>query len=150
MTEINRNSKVQHLVNMVDESELSNQAITVFAWSSKRHMVLHYADGRLCIFYWLIPHTFHRVLFSVSLIGNSTCWNSLSGFSGRSSYQRTPFQSHHVQNVSFLGWTSDFGAVGGGPLHLPNDLFYVTLLYSIHFLSTVTVCFKNGTFSLFQ
>ena len=49
MTEINRNSKVQHLVNMVDESELSNQAITVFAWSSKRHMVLHYADGRLCI-----------------------------------------------------------------------------------------------------
>ena len=34
MTEINGNPKVQYLVNMVDESELSGQAVTVFAWSS--------------------------------------------------------------------------------------------------------------------
>ena len=49
MTEIKRNSEVQHLVNTVDESELPNQALIVFAGSSKRHM-LHYPDGRLCIF----------------------------------------------------------------------------------------------------
>ena len=67
MTKIHRNSKVQHLVNTVDESELPNQAITVVAWSSKRHVVLPYAEGRLCIFCWLTPDTFHRVLLSVKL-----------------------------------------------------------------------------------
>ena len=32
---------------MVDESELPTQAVTVFAWSSKKHVVLGYPDGRL-------------------------------------------------------------------------------------------------------
>ena len=31
---------------MADESELLSQAVTVFAWSSKKHAVLHYPDGR--------------------------------------------------------------------------------------------------------
>ena len=38
--------------------------------------------------------------------------------------------------------------VGGGPFRLPHDLFRYALLYSIHFSSPVTICFKNGTFSL--
>ena len=33
-----------------DESELPSQAVTVFAWSSKKQVVLHYPDGRLCTF----------------------------------------------------------------------------------------------------
>ena len=41
MTKIN----VQCLVNMANESELPSQAITVFAWSSKQHAVLHYPNG---------------------------------------------------------------------------------------------------------
>ena len=49
-TEINGNPKVPCLVNMVDESELPSQAVTVFAWSSKKHVVLCYPDGRLCVF----------------------------------------------------------------------------------------------------
>ena len=32
-----------------DESELPSQAVTVLAWSSKKHAVLHYPDGRLCM-----------------------------------------------------------------------------------------------------
>ena len=34
-------------MNMVDESELPTQAVTVFAWSSKKRAVLDYPDGRL-------------------------------------------------------------------------------------------------------
>ena len=60
----------------LDESELPRQAVTVSAWSSKKHSVLHYPNGRLCIFCWLIPDAFHWVL-SVGLIGSSTCWNCL-------------------------------------------------------------------------
>ena len=42
--------KVQCLVNTADESELPSQAVTVFAWSSKKHVVLHYSDERVCVF----------------------------------------------------------------------------------------------------
>ena len=49
MTEINRNPKMQCLVNRADESELPSQAVTVFAGSSKKHAVLHYPDG-ICVF----------------------------------------------------------------------------------------------------
>ena len=48
-TEINGNPKVQCLVNTVDESELPSQALTVFAWSPKRHAVLSYPDGHSCL-----------------------------------------------------------------------------------------------------
>ena len=60
-------------------------------------------------------------------------------------------QSHHVQNINFLRSRSAFGAVGGGSFHLLHDFFCFMLLYSIlsNFLSPVTICFKNGAFSLF-
>ena len=65
-------------------------------------------------------------------------------FSGR----RTPFQSHHIHNITFFGWRWAFGVVCGGSFRLPHNLFPSTLLYSIHFSSPVTICFKNGMFSL--
>ena len=68
-------SKVQCLVNTVNESELSSQAVTVVAWSSEKHVVSCYPDGRWCIFCWLIPDTLHQVLLSVGRTGSSTCWN---------------------------------------------------------------------------
>ena len=84
--EINGNPKVQCLVNTVDETELSSQAVTVFPWSSKKHVVLCYPDGKLCVFCWLIQGAFRRVLLSVGLIGSSICWMELIiWFSGRSS-----------------------------------------------------------------
>ena len=70
----NWKSKVQCLVNTVDESELPSQAVTVFAWSSKKHAVLRYPDGRLCVFCWLILDAFCWVPLSVALSGSST-WN---------------------------------------------------------------------------
>ena len=36
---------MQCLVNMAHESELPSQAVTVFAWSSKKHVVLIYDKG---------------------------------------------------------------------------------------------------------
>ena len=44
-TGVNGHSKVQCMVNTADESELTNQVVTVFAWSSKKHAFLHYPDG---------------------------------------------------------------------------------------------------------
>ena len=58
----------------------------------------------------------------------------------------TSFQSHHIRNITFFGRRLAFGVVGGGSFRLPHDLFHSTLLYSIHFSSPVTICFKNGMF----
>ena len=72
-TKINEYLKVQWLVNTADESELPRQAVTVFAWSSKKHAVLPYPDERLCIFCQLILDAFHQALLSVGLIASSIC-----------------------------------------------------------------------------
>ena len=49
--------------------------------SPNKHAVLLYPDGRLCVFCWLVPDTFHRqVLLSVGLIRISACWNESFGF----------------------------------------------------------------------
>ena len=34
----------------MDESEFPSQAVTIFAWLSKKHAVLCYPDQRLCVF----------------------------------------------------------------------------------------------------
>ena len=47
---INGNLKVQYLLNTVVESEFPSQAVTVFAWSSKKYVVLRYPDERLNVF----------------------------------------------------------------------------------------------------
>ena len=47
--EINGNSKVQCLVDVINESELPSQVVTVFAWCSRKQrkqMISHYPDGR--------------------------------------------------------------------------------------------------------
>ena len=49
-TKINGLSKVQCLVNTVNKSKVPNQPVTVFAWSSKKHEVLCYPDGKLHTF----------------------------------------------------------------------------------------------------
>ena len=67
--------KVHCLMNTVDESELTSQPVKVFAWSSKKRVVLPYPERRLYVFCWLIVDNFFRVLLSFSLIGSSTCWN---------------------------------------------------------------------------
>ena len=71
---------MQCLVNMMDESELSGHTVTVFAWSSKKCVVLHHPDGKLSAFYLLILEAFPHVLLSVALTGSSACWNELFGF----------------------------------------------------------------------
>ena len=58
----------------------SQPSCNSIAWSSKKHAVLHYPDGRLCVFCWLIPDAFCRVPLSVGLTGSSTCWNQSFGF----------------------------------------------------------------------
>lgn len=56
------NKKVQCLVNTADKSKPSSQTATVFAWSSKKHVVLCYPGGGLSIFCWLIlEHCFQLV-----------------------------------------------------------------------------------------
>ena len=64
---------------MADESELPSQAGRVFAWPPKKHVILHYLVGRVCIFCWLILDTFCHVLPSAGLTGSST-WNWSFGF----------------------------------------------------------------------
>ena len=135
------------LVNTADESELPSQAVTVFAWSSKKHAVLYYPDGILCIFCWLIPDVFRRVLLSVGLIGTVLVGiNRLVFWKELIIEDSLPIPAY--TQITFFGWRPAFGVVGGCWFHLPHHLFRSTLLHSIHLSSPVTICFKNGTFSL--
>ena len=63
-TKINGTLKAQCLVNIVDKSELSSQVVTISAWLSEKHAVLHYPDGRPCMFCWLILDTSLSTAFS--------------------------------------------------------------------------------------
>ena len=60
---------------------------------------------------------------------------------------KTPFQSHHI-HITFSDWRLAFGVIGSASFHLPYDLFFPMLLYSICFSLPVKICFKNGKFSL--
>ena len=135
------NKKVQCLVNTADKSKPSSQTATVFAWSSKKHAVFHYPDGRLCILHWLILDAFYWVVFSVGL--NGSILGLITWFSGRSSLLILSCMQHHLpcmKSSLWCGWCGSF--------YLPHFLFCSTLLYSTHFSSPVTICFKNGMFSL--
>ena len=89
----------------------SQPSLTVFAWSSKKHVVLHCPDGRQCVFCWLIMDAFHQVLLSVDLIRNRTCWNLCFGFPEGAHYRHTlpilPYTQHHflwMKTGLWCGW----------------------------------------------
>ena len=106
------------------------------AWSSKKHAILHFSDERLCIFCLLIPDAFCRVLPSVGAV--------LAGIY-HSVFQKELIikdsQFHHIHITKTCLWC-------GGSFQLPHDLFHSILLYSIHFSSPITICFKSEMFSL--
>ena len=100
-TKINGLSKVQCLVNTVNKSKVPNQPVTVFAWSSKKHEVLCYPDGKLHTFCWLIPDALsstaaafswsHREQYLLELI----IW-----FSGKNSWKDSlPIPSYKQHNL---------------------------------------------------
>ena len=136
---------MQCLVNTVDESELPSQAVTVFAWSSKKHVLLHYPDGRLCVLLTNSRSFSSSAAFSWSnweqylleLVNHLVFWKELIN-RGLPSNPTIYTTSHSLA----------FGVVGGGSFRLPHNLFCSTLLYSIHFSLPVTTCLKTGTISL--
>ena len=134
------------LGNMVEESEFPSQAVMIFVWSSKKHVVLHYPNERLCSFYWLILDAFHWVLLSVSLTGSSTSWNWLFGFLGGAHYRG--LLSNPTIYTTSPSLDEAFCVADGGSFRLSHDLFHSTLLNSIHFSLPVTIYIKNGTLSL--
>ena len=101
---------MQCLVNTVDESELNNQAVViVFAWSSKKQVVLHYPEGGLCVSCWLILDASLPVLLSGGLIGSSTCWICLvfqKELIIENSLPIPPYTQDHLlwMKTSLLGW----------------------------------------------
>ena len=70
-----------------------SQVLTVFAWSSKEQVVLHYPDERLWAFCWLTLGTLCRVKVSVGPTGSSTCWNQSFGFSEEAHNRGLPSNS---------------------------------------------------------
>lgn len=53
------------------------------------------------------------------------------------------YPQHH-----FLWIRPAFGLIGGSLFHLPHTLFHSTLLYSIHFSVSVTICSKKQNISV--
>ena len=116
-----------------------SQVLTVFAWSSKEQVVLHYPDERLWAFCWLTLGTLCRVKVSVGPTGSSTCWNQSFGFLEGVHQRGEPIQSHHTHNITFFEWRPAFGRVGGGSF----VQWTLPFMCSIHFSSTIT---KMGHF----
>ena len=129
---------MQCLVNMADESELPSQAVTVFAWSSQKHAVVHYPDGRLCVFCWLIPDTFRQMLLLVSLIGSIACWNWSFGFPEKAHNRGLPIPSypqHHLLWVKTGLWCGWWWFISIAPWSL---LFHIIVQYTL-FIARHTV-----------
>ena len=109
------------------KSKLSSQAAIVFAWSSEKHVVLCYPDGRLCFFSWLILE------FSSASFSWSNWEQYLLELFGFPEGVHNRGQSHHI-HITFFVWRSVLGAVGSGSLHLPHDLSSMPHpLFIIHF-----------------
>ena len=117
---------------MADESEPLSQIVTVLTWLSKQYVVLHYPDGRLCIFCCLIPNAFHWVLLSGGLIGSSTFRISCSVFQKELIIRGLPSNST-IYTTSLSLDENTFGVVGSGSFLLSYDYFHFTLLFSIYF-----------------
>ena len=103
----------------------TSQTVTVFAWSSNKHVVFHYADGRLCILHWLILDAFYWVVFSVGLIGG--IWGLITWFSGRSSLLILSCTQHHFPCMKSTLWCGWWWFILLAPWSL---LFHV--MYNIH------------------
>ena len=146
--EINGNSKVQCLVNVINESQPPSQVVTVFVWCSRKQrkqMILHYPDGRWWVFCWLIPDAFHWGLISVGLNGSSTCWNETFGLAHHRGCPSIDTTLPFLDEDWPLVWL-----VVGGSCHLPHDLFHSTQLYSTQFSLPNRICSKNEFFVMFQ
>ena len=146
--EINGNSKVQCLVNVINESQPPSQVVTVFVWCSRKQrkqMILHYPDGRWWVFCWLIPDAFHWGLISVGLNGSSTCWNETFGLAHHRGCPSIDTTLPSLDEDWPLVWL-----VVGGSFHLPHDLFHSTQLYSTQFSLPNRICSKNEFFVMFQ
>ena len=138
---------MQRLVNTADESELPGQALTVFACSSKKHVVLRYPGGILCSFCWLILDAFHWVLLSFGLTGSSTCWNWSFGFPEGAHSRGLPFNL----TIYTVSPSSDENQslVWFLVVHFACPMIYFIPLHcAISISSPITFCFKNGKFSL--
>ena len=136
--------KSRCLVNKVDQSELSSQAVNSFCLVIKETCSLTFSWSKIVVFSWLILDNF-ECLLSVGLNGNRTCWNELSGFpEGAHDRGLSSSPTIYITSPSLEGSLA-FGVVGGGSFCLPHDLFHSTLLYSIHFSLPITVL---KTFSL--
>ena len=95
-------------------------------------MVLHYTDGRLCIFCSLIPNVFHWVLLSCGLTGSSTFRISCLVFQKELIIKGLPSNST-IYTISLSLDENNFGVVGSGSSLLSYDYFHSTLLFSIYF-----------------
>ena len=130
--QINRNPKIQCLVNTVVESDMtvSQSRCDSFIPVIKEKCGLSPSWWK--IMHFQLPNSGY---FSLSAAFSWSNWEQyllelIVWFSGKSSKSRAPFQSHYLYSITFSGWSLVFGVVGGGSFHLPHNLFCSTLLFS--------------------
>ena len=114
------NPKVQCLVHMVNDSKFPRQAVTIFAWSSKRHVVLHYPD--------------------------SNTWNWSFGFPEwliiEDSLPIPRYTQHHLLWTNIGFWCGWF--ISLAPQSLPSHI--IITVYT--FITCHNLFFKSGMVSL--
>ena len=79
----------------------SYQAVTVFAWSSEKHAVLGFPDGKLCVFCWLILGAF--IQCSVIWLGAVLVGINHLVFQ-KELIRQDSFHSYHIPNIAFRSW----------------------------------------------
>ena len=101
------------------------QTVTVFAWSLKKHAVLHY------LMHHIILDAFHQVLHSVGLIGSSTCWNCLvfqKELIIEDSLPIPPYTQHHLLWMKTGLWCGWWWFISLAPRSL---LFHIIVQYPL-------------------
>ena len=137
--------KVKCLMNTGNESELPNQTVTLFDWSLKKHAVMF---SWWKILHFLLANSRRFLLSAVFRWSNLKQYLlELIVFLEGAPNGELP-SSPPCTHITLFGWRPAFGVIGRGSFLLHHSHFRSTLLYSIHFPSLVTICFKNGTFSL--
>ena len=103
------------------------------------------SNGKLCIFCWMILDTSLSAVFIWSNLEQYLLGNNCLVFQKELIIEDSlpiPEYTHHFCIKTGLG------LVGDDSVLLPYNLFFSTLLHSMHLSLPVTMCFKNGIFSL--
>ena len=108
------------------------KAVTVFAWSSKKHVVLNYPDERFYSLCWLIPDAFHWVMLQlvslVAVLVGINCFLFQEELTIDDSLPNPPYMQHHLLWMKVSFWCDWWWFISLVP---SSFLFHIIVQYPL-------------------